>query len=89
MSKFFPCWVCKGEGTWVEPVTDEGYGPIERCGYCNGEGLIEIGGKVHRRIAAEAIAQKIINFIKPAKEEWTMEELRELGEKALNLLEGG
>ena len=86
MKKYFPCWVCKGEGTWIEPVTDEGYGPTASCGYCEGEGLIEIGGKIHQRITAENLAQKIIHFKQPAKEEWTMKELQELGNKALNLI---
>lgn len=84
--KRFPCWVCGGKGTWIEPVTDEGQGPLESCGYCEGEGMIEIGGKIHRRHAAEAIAMKILAFRKDVKEEWTWEELQELGNKALNLI---
>ncbi len=84
--KIFPCWVCRGQGTWVEPVTDWGEGPTESCNYCDGQGLIEIGGKIHRRITAEAIAMKIIHFRKPKQEEWSMQELEQLGNKALNLL---
>lgn len=86
MRKTFPCWVCGAKGTWVEPVTDEGQGPTESCGYCEGEGMIEIGGEIHRRIVAEKIAMQIIKFKKPQKEEWTYQELQEIGNKALDLL---
>lgn len=86
MKKSFPCWVCKGKGSWIEPVTDEGYGPTEYCNYCEGEGLIEIGGKRHREIVAERIGIQIITFLKPPKILWTGEELQELGNKALNLI---
>lgn len=87
MSKHFPCWVCEGKGTWVEPVLDDGSGPTEYCGFCEGKGLIEIGGKRHREITAESLALKIIRFKKPKKEDWTIDELRLLGNKALDLIE--
>lgn len=88
MKKSFPCWVCRGKGTWVEVVIHEtGQGPLERCGYCEGEGLIEIGGAIHRRIAAERIAIDIIKFVKPRQEMFTFEELQKLGNEALNLLQ--
>jgi hypothetical protein len=87
MAKSFPCWVCKGEGTWVEPVLDYGQGPTESCNYCNGEGMIEIGGKRHREIVAESIGLKAINFLKPTKEEWTWDELKAIGEAALKAAE--
>lgn len=86
MSKSFPCWVCKGSGGEKEIVTDEGEGPWYDCGYCEGEGLIEIGGTVHRKRKAEQLAMEILHFSKPEKEEWTNEELLELGNKALNLV---
>ena len=85
-TKQFPCWVCKGKGTWIEQVLDDGSGPTESCCYCEGEGLIEIGGKRHREIRAEKIALDIISFVKPFKEEWTYQELQELGNKALALV---
>lgn len=86
MKKSFPCWVCKGEGTWTEPVTDDGRGPLESCNYCEGHGLIEIGGEVHRRHAAEAIALKILKFRKDVTKDFSWNELIEIGEKALNLV---
>jgi len=88
MNKSFPCWVCKGQGSWYEAVLYDGPGggPLEECNYCEGEGMIEIGGKVHRRIVAEKIAMEIIKFRKDLKNEWTMQELQELGNKALNLI---
>ena len=84
--KKFPCWVCRGLGKWIEPVTDEGFGPTEYCGYCEGKGLIEVGGKRHREIVAEGIALKIIKFVNPEQIEWTHEELIEIGNKALSLV---
>ena len=55
----FPCWVCKAKGEWIEPVLDDGSGPTESCGYCNGEGLIEIRGQVHRRNTVNGIMGEI------------------------------
>ena len=86
MTKSFPCWVCGGKGTWIEPVTDEGQGPRESCGYCEGEGMIEIGGAVHRRRKAESIATQIIAFSGEKDREYSWNELQEIGEKALNLI---
>lgn len=54
--KTFPCGMCKGRGKWVEPVLDDGTGPMEYCGYCEGNGLIEIGGEIHKKRKAERIA---------------------------------
>ena len=50
MPKYFPCPICRGEGEWIEPVTDEGQGPRYTCGYCEGQGMIEINGPLHQRI---------------------------------------
>lgn len=86
MNKKFPCWVCKGQGTWVEVVIEEtGQGPLESCIYCEGEGTIETGGKIHRRIVAERIAMDILRFNQDSKVEWTNEELQELGNRAIDL----
>lgn len=84
--KKFPCWVCKGKGSWVELVTDLGEGPIESCAYCNEEGMIEIGGDTHRRIKAEKIAIEIISFSKGKRWEYSYEELLKIGYKALDLV---
>lgn len=81
--RYFPCWVCKGKGTWIEPVTDEGYGPTESCGYCDGEGMIEIGGERHKEIAAERVALMILKYRPDAKEEWTYQELQDFGKRAI------
>ncbi len=85
--KYFPCWVCKGRGGEKEIILDDGSGPYEDCGWCEGEGMILIGGKVHRKWKREELAIKIIEFIKPEKEEYSFEELQEIGEKALCLVE--
>lgn len=50
MSRRFPCPYCKGEGSWVEPVLDDGSGPTVDCGFCGGEGMIEIGSEKHMEI---------------------------------------
>jgi len=85
--KSFPCWVCKGEGSRIDVVIEEtGQGPIEYCGYCDGKGMIEIGGAVHRRITALALAEKIIRFVRPEKEEWEYQEILDLGNRAIDLL---
>ena len=85
--KSFPCWVCKGKGSWVEVVIEEtGQGPTEYCFYCDGKGMIEIGGAVHRRITALALAEKIIRFVQPEQKEWTHEEILNLGNRAIDLL---
>lgn len=85
MKKSFPCWVCKAKGSWVEPVTDEGQGPTESCGYCDGHGMIEINGDTHKRIRAEKIALQIVKY--SSKREWDYEELLEIGHKALKLVQ--
>jgi len=35
------CQNCGGEGRRVEPVTDDGQGPWEECGWCAGTGLMD------------------------------------------------
>lgn len=59
MAKYFPCPVCKGRGSWpgeYEHDSVDGVSfsvqisPDEECGYCNGDGMIEIGGEIHQRI---------------------------------------
>jgi hypothetical protein len=87
MKKSFPCPICKGKGSWIEPVTDEGQGPMEHCGYCDSFGIIEIGGLIHRRIVSEKLALEIIKFAKPKKELWEVWELQELGNRALGLVD--
>lgn len=34
------CQACGGAGSWVEPILDDGSGPTEWCGFCQGLGLI-------------------------------------------------
>jgi hypothetical protein len=61
MSKKFPCPYCKGQGSWVEPVSDYGQGPRYDCGICDGEGMIEINGPLHKlliELKAEKLVQK-------------------------------
>jgi len=52
----FPCPYCKGQGSWVEPVTDYGEGPMYECGACDGEGTIIINGPIHERMKEFAAA---------------------------------
>lgn len=91
----YPCSYCKGSGIAEEgDYVDVGVGMMQvsadwPCNYCDSLGMIEIGGKVHRRIVQEKLALEIIGFIKPPKEEWTNEELQDLGNRALSLLAGG
>ncbi len=85
MTRRFPCPICKGKGNWVEPVTDEGYGPVEWCSYCDGDGSLEIGGKLHKKHAAVRIAMEILKFSESKKELYTWEELEKIGKKALSL----
>lgn len=82
----FPCPICKGQGGWKEVVLDDGSGPFDECGYCEGKGLIEIGGKLHREKKAFQIAFMIIDFVKPTQEEFSYDELLKIGYKALDLV---
>jgi hypothetical protein len=50
MPSKFPCPYCKGEGSWVEAVLDDGSGPTYNCGFCDGDGMIEIGSEKHKEI---------------------------------------
>lgn len=48
----FPCPYCKGQGGAVEDLADA-YGPggpWYDCGICQGNAMVEIGGKIHRLI---------------------------------------
>lgn len=35
------CPCCHGAGGWKDVILDDGSGPIEPCGYCNGTGEIK------------------------------------------------
>ena len=83
MSKrYFPCWVCKANGTLWDDVDDWGYriGEVE-CGYCEGEGMIEINGEVHTRRKIEKAGLALIN----EDREYSWEEIKDMGKKALGL----
>jgi hypothetical protein len=86
--KTFPCWVCRGQGYFHEDVLEYGQGPDYDCGYCEGEGLIEIGGAIHRKHFAEKLAMDILHFKrddpKYNTDGYSFEELQVMGEKALN-----
>lgn len=84
--RYFPCPICKGKGGWKEVVLDDGSGPWDECGYCNGDALIEIDGKTHMKIKYHNIAMKAITYFKPKQEEWSWQELQDLGLKIANLL---
>ena len=34
------CQECRGAGGWFEPVLDDGTGPFEQCGWCEGIGYV-------------------------------------------------
>jgi hypothetical protein len=34
------CQECKGGGGWTEPILDDGTGPWEECGWCEGIGYV-------------------------------------------------
>lgn len=40
LSKKLTCQECGGAGGEIEPVLDDGTGPFERCGMCEGTGLV-------------------------------------------------
>lgn len=50
MARKFPCPYCKGEGSWIEAVLDDGSGPEYSCGFCGGDGMIEIGSEKHMEL---------------------------------------
>ena len=35
------CPMCNGMGGNIEPILDDGSGPMEYCGYCRGKGIIK------------------------------------------------
>ena len=38
MPKRYQCPSCNGRGGWTDRILDDGTGPKEVCGYCNGHG---------------------------------------------------
>lgn len=50
MTKKFPCPYCKGQGGELDPVLDNGEGPWYDCGVCDGTGMIEINGPIHKQM---------------------------------------
>lgn len=58
--KAYPCQACKGQGRWIEVVIPEtGEGPMEYCGWCQGDGMIADGTKVHCDIAVTRCMDRI------------------------------
>jgi hypothetical protein len=41
------CPYCHGEEGWTEPITDDGQGPYEPCGICDGKGTMNILKKLY------------------------------------------
>ncbi|MFA5238235.1 MAG: hypothetical protein WC476_00825 [Phycisphaerae bacterium] len=67
MSKYFPCPICHGpichgSGGEKEVILDDGSGPWYECGYCEGKGCIEIGGKLHETRMLQRLAGEIYKF---------------------------
>lgn len=79
-SRYFPCWACRGEGRRKEPILDDGSGPIETCGYCDGEGMIEIGGSLHKKIKKEFVALKALEKFGEKEDGYSYQEILKLGE---------
>jgi len=59
-SKRLPCMDCHGRGGRVEVILDDGTGPFEACGWCEGTGLMTPMARgqwlSYRREAKRAIA---------------------------------
>jgi len=83
--RYFPCPICKGQGGWHEAILDDGSGPYDECGYCQGEGLIEIRGKRHQELRKENIAMQAITYF-ANKEEWEHKEIVEIGEEIRKII---
>lgn len=84
--RYFPCPICHGQGGEKQVILDDGSGPYYECDYCNGEGLIEIGGKRHREIMHSNIAIDAVTKFKPERVEWSYGELISLGKKIEKLV---
>ena len=80
--RYFPCPICKAEGGWCDDYDDLGHCiiPIE-CGWCEGEGMVEINGEVHMKRKIEKAGMAQMN----EDREYSWEEIYEMGRKALNL----
>ena len=37
---YVQCPMCHGMGYFIEPILDDGSGPKEYCGYCEGKGVM-------------------------------------------------
>ena len=46
----FPCPYCRGNPTWHEFCLDDGSCADGSCGACDGEGFVEVGGRIHQRM---------------------------------------
>lgn len=44
--RYYPCRACKGKGRFLEDVIDVWPVYLD-CGNCEGEGMIEVGGRIH------------------------------------------
>jgi hypothetical protein len=79
--KKFPCPICKGKGG-----DHEEWG-FEECNYCEGEGMIEIKGKIHTKWKALNLGINIVTFVQPkGKDYLSTNELIKIGRKAMNLV---
>lgn len=87
-NKYFPCPVCKTTGIVEEGDTQDGIqiSPDLDCGYCEGDGFIEIDGKRHMEIKRQNIAIDAIDKFKPKKSEYSWEELQNIGKKIEKLI---
>lgn len=74
MPKSFPCPYCKGQGSWVEPVLDDGSGPTYNCGFCEGAGMIEIGSTKHQQIRDNNPPKEIM-WEMLAEKDWALEQV--------------
>ena len=77
--RYFPCQICKGQGGWKEVICDDGTGPYDECGNCEGKGLIEIGGEIHLRNKAFKFGLKHIT----ENRSYSWDEIVEIGRKYL------
>jgi hypothetical protein len=86
--KTFPCPICKGSGIGEKgECVDVGIGMVQvsadwPCGWCVGEGMVEIGGTTHLKRKAEKKGYEMLTD----DQEYTIEQIREMGAKSLGII---
>lgn len=89
--KVFPCPICKGRGSWPGEYSDMGddqvgslmvqISPDEQCGYCQGEGMIEVNGAIHKDIKRFNLVRRLYDNFAIADKEYSKEHWEEITSK--------